>query len=419
MAERIKILIQKRTSLKSQITNLNNLIDGDKIDNIALKLRIARVTDLYHAFEEHNDELAILDPEGRHEEVFMDVQNRFCTLAARAEKILNAANALTTDAPHASTSIGSLHNDTIGSASTKKRRIKLPEAPLPTFDGKYENWMSFKNAFHNMIGSQEDLSDIDKLHYLKSALVGDAVNKLRILAVDGVNYSSAWDMLEKSYEVKRVLISRHLSLLLNMPSQDKETTHGISKIADDTQQHVASLNTLGVTVGPEMIVHIIEGKLPRATLEKWETSLKRDEYPKLEEMYEFLYKIAVCASRRERNKTIDSDKNIGEPPTKRRRFGSSNKAFIAATPRTCAACKSKPHPLYLCDEFKRMTVPKRIELIKGAKLCYNCLRSHKNEPCRFSNCTVCQKRHNTMLHLNNNSNHKKSDKSDFAASTSS
>jgi len=44
---------------------------------------------------------------------------------------------------------------------------------MPTFDGKYENWLSFKNAFHSMIGSQTDLSEIDKLHYLKSALIDD------------------------------------------------------------------------------------------------------------------------------------------------------------------------------------------------------------------------------------------------------
>jgi len=171
----------------------------------------------------------------------------------------------------------------------KKRRIKLPEASLPTFDGKYENWLSFKNAFQNMIGSQTDLSDIDKLHYLKSALIGEATSKIRIFAVDGVNYANAWDILERSYEVKRILISRHLSLILNLPILEKETANGLSKLADDTQQHVASLNTLGVSVGSEMIVHILESKLPKGTLDKWETTLERDEFPKPDQMYEFLY----------------------------------------------------------------------------------------------------------------------------------
>lgn len=163
-----------------------------------------------------------------------------------------------------------------------------------------------------MIGSQIDLSDIDKLHYLKSALTGDAANKIKIFSVDGINYAKAWELLVRAYEVKRVLISRHMSLILNSPVLDKETTDGLSKLADDMQQHIASLSTLGVSVGPEMIVHIIKSKMPKHTLEKWEATLERDEVPTLEQVYEFLYKTAVCASKRERSKLSDVNANKNE-----------------------------------------------------------------------------------------------------------
>lgn len=73
MSERIKLLVQKRTSLKSQITNLRNLLDKGKIDNATLKLRIARLTDLYHAFEEYNDEIAVLDPESEYQTEFANI----------------------------------------------------------------------------------------------------------------------------------------------------------------------------------------------------------------------------------------------------------------------------------------------------------------------------------------------------------
>lgn len=76
------------------------------------------------------------------------------------------------------------------------------------------------------------------------------------------------------------------------------------------------MSTLGVSVG--LIVHVLESKLPKITLEKWEANLERDEFPKLEQMYEFLYKTAVCASRCERMRIADLDR--GEPPTKRNTF---------------------------------------------------------------------------------------------------
>lgn len=99
-------------------------------------------------------------------------------------------------------------------------------------------------------------------------MVGDAANKLGILTVDGINYSEVWELLIRAYEVKRVLVSRHLSLMMNLPVLNKETTSGLTKLADEMQQHVASLKTLGVAVGDQVIVHLLETRLPRSALER-------------------------------------------------------------------------------------------------------------------------------------------------------
>ncbi|KYN42880.1 hypothetical protein ALC56_02683 [Trachymyrmex septentrionalis] len=59
------------------ITNLSNVLGKSKSDNTSLKLTIAHLTDLYHAFEELNDELAILDPNEAHESEFVVIQEQF------------------------------------------------------------------------------------------------------------------------------------------------------------------------------------------------------------------------------------------------------------------------------------------------------------------------------------------------------
>lgn len=66
------------------------------------------------------------------------------------------------------------------------------------------------------------MSDVDKFYYLKSALIDETANKIRIFAINEINYLKAWELLERSYEVKH--ISRHLSLILNTSALDKETT---------------------------------------------------------------------------------------------------------------------------------------------------------------------------------------------------
>lgn len=97
---------------------------------------MARLTDLQHKFEELNDELVILKPNEGHQEEFTIIQNRFYHLVGRVENHLNRTNISDTD-------LGTAHdknriNQSTLSTLNKTRRIKLPEAPLPTFDGKFE-----------------------------------------------------------------------------------------------------------------------------------------------------------------------------------------------------------------------------------------------------------------------------------------
>ncbi|XP_039315361.1 uncharacterized protein LOC105205344 [Solenopsis invicta] len=232
---------------------------------------------------------------------------------------------------------------------------------MPSFNGKFEEWLSFKNAFINLIGLQSDLSDLDKLHYLTTALKGEAANKIKIFANDKIDYATAWNFLERSYEVKRILIVRHLASIVNLPVLDKENTSGLMKLADDAQQHLAALKSLGVTVGSEMVVYLLESKLPRHTMDKWEALIEKDEFPTLEQMCDFLYRTAVCASRREKPRLCESERNKDTPPAKKARVSPSNRAFVVNASRNCIVCKDKKHPLYLCHKFKQMSVPDRIE----------------------------------------------------------
>lgn len=395
MADRIKFIIQKRTSLKSQITGLTNLIERERYDQDALRLRMARVTELYHAFEGFNDELELLDPSDGHKDEFVNVQERYYSLAAAAAKITNPS----TPAPIAiagPSNVTTAHDNT-GNAVVTRRRIKLPVTSLPTFDGRHENWLSFKNSFSAMIDIRSDLHDVEKMQYLLSAVTGEAANKIKILTIEGSNYSKAWDLLKRAYEDKRILISRHLTLLRNLPVLDKETSDGLSKLADDAQQHVASLSALGVSVSSEILVNLLESKLPKNIADKWEETFVRDKFPEIDDLYEFIYRSAVRVSKRARTETCKRDDNKDSIPTKKVR--TTAKIFMTNATNNCVACKNKSHPLFKCEKFRQLDVPKRIEFIKNARLCYNCLRSHRGKICNYSNCTICQKRHNSLLHL--------------------
>ncbi|KYM77663.1 hypothetical protein ALC53_11920 [Atta colombica] len=86
--------------------------------------------------------------------------------------------------------------------------------------------------------------------------------KNKILTIEGTNYRKAWDLLKRAYKVKRVSISQHLSLLINLPILEKETIDG------KTRRRRAATCCIIERAG----------------------SRRRDEFPKIDELYEFLYR---------------------------------------------------------------------------------------------------------------------------------
>jgi len=244
---------------------------------------------------------------------------------------------------------------------------------LPTFDGKYKGWLFFIN-FNSMIQSQSDLSDVDKLQYLKSALTA---NKLKILAIDGTNYARA-----VTWESVRGKANLNLAAYLI----------DLEFIGTRERKHEWLIKARGRRAATRRVIRSKRrvrnnGKHFRkqATEEcAREMGNDRDTFP-IDEMYEFLYKSAVCASKCER-KRIEKEK--GKIPTKRKRVSAPKSGIVLNTSRDCIMCKTSKHPLFMC-EIQAVPVLKRIEAIKNVKLCYNCLRSHR--ACKFSNCTICQK----------------------------
>ncbi|XP_051165958.1 uncharacterized protein LOC127284527 [Leptopilina boulardi] len=57
------------------------------------------------------------------------------------------------------------------------------------------------------------------------------------------------------------------------------------------------------------------------------------------------------------------------------------------------------HSVHNCSEFSKLNVEERIQMTKKKGLCYNCLgANHMIEKCVSRNCSICHKRHHTLLH---------------------
>jgi len=82
---RQKFINQKRTTLKTQLTNFEKIIAEDRLDDTNLKLRLNRITELFHAYEKLHDELIILEPTDEHSNEMEELQNRYYAIASKFE----------------------------------------------------------------------------------------------------------------------------------------------------------------------------------------------------------------------------------------------------------------------------------------------------------------------------------------------
>lgn len=66
---------------------------------------------------------------------------------------------------------------------------------------------------------------------------------------------------------------------------------------------------------------------------------------------------------------------------------------------SCIFCNSVEHNIYKCPIFKKLSVDERISFTKEKHLCFNCIKPHNYNKCQARFCTICNKKHNALLHI--------------------
>lgn len=145
-----------------------------------------------------------------------------------------------------------------------------------------------------------------------------------------------------------------------------------------------------------LLIHLIVPKLDAKTKREWEFKRDFTTLPSMTEFMEFLNKrCSILETLIAPNKSKDA-----MPDTKSHKK-SVSLTVQATADKQCPLCKNH-HWLYACPSFRKLTSQERVREVKRLKVCLNCLRSHADRECTFGGCQRCKRRHNTMLHFDNN-----------------
>ena len=156
--------------------------------------------------------------------------------------------------------------DTSQSQSTLDH-VRLPQIKLQTFSGNIDEWLSFRDLYTSLIHWKSDLPDIEKFHYLKGCLTGEAKALIDPLAITKNNYQVAWDTLTKRYNDSKLLKRHQVQALFKLPVLYKESATELQALLEGFERIARSLDQL---VQPQdyknlLLVNIVGSRLDPVT----------------------------------------------------------------------------------------------------------------------------------------------------------
>lgn len=386
----LKALVQKRGQIKSALTRFKKYVEsvggGNSLSQ--LELRLNNLKDTWAEFNSVQSHIELIDSSDAQENERGLIEDQYFELSAKALDYIKEFK-LT---PQPNTVPSNVNNST---PSTSAPQIRLPSLHLPTFSGKVEEWIPFSDSFKSLITSNDSLDTIQKLHYLKSSLKGEALNVISSLEVTASNYQIAWDLLENRYKNTRVIVHRHVRALFELPSVDsREPVTSLRQLMDSALMHIRALDALDQPTKhwDTLLIHLVTSKLSPSICKEWELSTVPDELPKFKQLSDFIQRRCQIMenSTRDRNTSkLSSSSPAVRPPTK---------TCLVTQSDGCRFCKGS-HAIYKCPAIKETPWPERSKRIKSAGLCFNCLRpGHTVTQCRSSGCRLCARKHHTLLH---------------------
>jgi hypothetical protein len=308
-------------------------------------------------------------------------------------------------------------------------RPALPGINIEPFSGDIRDWRPFQDLFVSLVGESPTLSNVEKMHYLTSSLRGNAARLIGNLPVCGDSFKTAWDLLTKRYENKRLLITAQLDKLFSLKRIENRSAKELNDLLNTTSEAVNALRALDSPVDQwdQLLVHLLVQKLDIRTREDWEFSLGTNtDFPSYEQLAQYL---SACARaqesiegygtpRKPSAKTTQitptqSSHQKGKPAhvhvaqqQKSESASSSNSSpspdgspVVSTDPKKNCACCSKPHFIVFCPIFRQYDSKERLDWVIQQHLCFNCLGPHNAYKCQSPHvCKKCNEKHHTMLH---------------------
>ena len=408
--ENLSRLLTKRGPLKAQITRistwLENFTVNDIDDYLLLITKNETLNSVFSKFVETYDKINELTDAEAESDYFIAVQecvdrtvSKFSKLIRINKPIYDPPLSLVTPV-HAS--------DHHVNSQESLMHTRLPDLTLPKFDGNLLNWLEFKDSFHSVIVSSNRLPNVDKFHYLKECLSPEAFLTISNIPVSNDNFDIAWSTLCARFDNTRLIANNHIDKLFDPPSLERNDAASLQHFVDHFQSNCNALQQLDLDVplSDLLISKLILDRLPPHHIREWETAIKDNQIPSLQELLNFVKsRVTITEMTQRAVKSLALSKSKGND-VKSNDSKQSNKCVAPSSSSAfkCKCCnRNDKHELFLCNVFRSWDLSTREQFVQRNKCCKVCLRTEGHSPlCATYSCKHCKGKHSTLLHKNVN-----------------
>uniref|UniRef100_A0ABD2WXB2 Peptidase aspartic putative domain-containing protein n=1 Tax=Trichogramma kaykai TaxID=54128 RepID=A0ABD2WXB2_9HYME len=280
------------------------------------------------------------------------------------------------------------------------QQVQLPKINLPTFDGNFLQWTSFKDQFSALVHKVDTLDNVRKFLYLKSCLTGEAADVLANYAPTNEGYLSAYTSLKERYDNPRILSGACMRTLFEIDAVKNSNAADLKNLINAFKQAIRAMEGLKKPIDSwdEWFVFLLSDKLDKSTRLHWETSLSDSKaIPKFNQMITFLENRVHALENTNssiKNKSNNAANNKGHFQKVNSCASSTNKPTY-----TCTYC-SDSHVTTKCTKFKALSPIQRKDHVVQNRLCFLCLKAnHSSQSCKSTyRCNDCKGKHNILLH---------------------
>ncbi|XP_065895991.1 uncharacterized protein [Dysidea avara] len=270
---------------------------------------------------------------------------------------------------------------------------QLPKLTLPTFSGDSLQFQTFWDSFEAAVHNSKGLTGVQKFHYLRAQLLGDAAHVIDNLPLTDLNYEHSVALLKDRFGQPYKLVNAHMDALMNLPKPVNNLA-SLQAFHDKLESHMRALQSLGKShdTYSAMLTPMVLGKLPIELRKQFARDHSSGEWTIKEVMACILKELRVLEVGHYSN---GFSKELHSATAS---FHTAARKPIAKQEKrepACTYCKG-PHTANQCTVVKGHQ--QRTSIVKAAGLCFNCLGNHRASQCTSRRrCKHCSQKHHTSL----------------------